>query len=94
MTGRIGQLGIVSGTGLAEVVARRLQDGDPGGHIRRALAHFPFPRMATSVLDGFFISGGKAEDIPYRTLPLLDLQNFLRHFILLSVRGNYSTKNH
>lgn len=36
-----GQLGVVSGTALDVVVARRLQDGDPGGHVQRALAQFP-----------------------------------------------------
>ena len=36
-----GQLGVVSGVGLDTVIARRLQLGDPGGHIRRALASFP-----------------------------------------------------
>ena len=29
-----GQLGVVSGTALETVVARRLQDGDVGGHMR------------------------------------------------------------
>ena len=33
-----GQLGVVSGTALDLVLARRLQIGDPGGHMRRALA--------------------------------------------------------
>ena len=71
---RIGQLGVVSGTGLADIVARRLQDGDPGGHIRRALAHFPFPRMAKNVLDSFFISGGKSKSTPYLTFPMFELE--------------------
>ena len=47
---RAGQLGVVSGTGLDIVVARRLQDGDPGGHIRRALAAFPVQSIADEVL--------------------------------------------
>ena len=34
-----GQLGVVSGTAMDTVLARTLQDGDPGGHYRRALAH-------------------------------------------------------
>jgi nitronate monooxygenase len=71
---RIGQLGVVSGTGLSEVVARRLQDGDIGGHIRRALEHFPFPRMADSILDTFFIPGGKPLDIPYIRHFMQDLE--------------------
>src|SRR3954468_23865342 len=37
----IGQLGVVSGTALDLVLARRLQDGDVGGHCRRAMAQFP-----------------------------------------------------
>ena len=40
---RAGHLGVVSGTAMDAVIARRLQDGDPGGHYRRALAHFPAP---------------------------------------------------
>ena len=40
-----GQLGVVSGTALDGVLARRLQDGDPGGHMRRALAAFPSPAI-------------------------------------------------
>ena len=35
-----GQMGVVSGTALDTVVARRLQDGDPGGHMRKALEAF------------------------------------------------------
>ena len=36
-----GQLGVVSGTALPLVLTRQLQLGDPGGHLARALAHFP-----------------------------------------------------
>ena len=32
-----GQLGVVSGTALDSILARRLQMGDPEGHLRRAL---------------------------------------------------------
>ena len=31
---QLGQLGVVSGTALDLIFARRLQDGDPGGHMR------------------------------------------------------------
>ncbi|MBI4942008.1 MAG: nitronate monooxygenase, partial [Actinobacteria bacterium] len=48
---RTGQLGVVSGTALDVVVARRLQDGDPGGHVQRALADFPLPDVARRVVD-------------------------------------------
>ena len=65
-----GQLGVVSGTALDTVFVRRLQDGDPGGHIRRAMAHFPVPGVAIRTLDKFFIEGGKREGDAYRLLPM------------------------
>ncbi len=71
---RLGQLGVVSGTALDAVVTRRLQDGDPGGHVRRALDHFPFSRMAARVLDTFFLPQGLPENKPYRWLPMHTLE--------------------
>lgn len=65
-----GQLGVVSGTGINTVLARRLQQGDPGGHMRRALAHFPIPAMAERVLARYFIAGGKPADEPFRLAPM------------------------
>jgi nitronate monooxygenase len=67
---QLGQLGVVSGTALDLVLARRLQDGDPGGHLRRGLDHFPFPAMAERVWKSFYIPGGKAERQPYRNPPM------------------------
>ncbi len=63
---RKGQLGVVSGTALDQVFARRLQDGDPGGHMRRALEHFPFPKMLDRILDAWYIPGGKQSAKPYK----------------------------
>lgn len=60
-----GQLGVVSGTALDQVFARRLQDGDPGGHMRRALDRFPSTAMAERVWRAWFIPGGKAAGAPY-----------------------------
>ncbi len=62
---RTGQLGVVSGTALDVVLARRLQLGDAGGHLRRALAEFPLPEMAKRILDRFFIPAGKPPDAPF-----------------------------
>jgi len=67
---RTGQLGVVSGTALEVILARRLQDGDPGGHMRRALDDFPFPRMAEQVWKTYYIPGGKAELASYRATPM------------------------
>ena len=56
-----GGLGVVSGTALDQVLARRLQDGDPGGHMRRALDAFPVPAIAARIRDRFLIEGGKGD---------------------------------
>jgi nitronate monooxygenase len=65
---RLGQLGVVSGTALDEILARRLQDGDPGDHMRRALAAFPLPDVAAKIRDKYYIDGGKAANTPYVTM--------------------------
>src|SRR5208337_3789940 len=66
-----GQLGVVSSTALDTIFARRLQDGDPGGHMRRGLAMFPFPAMAARILEKHFIAGGRPLTSPYRLTPML-----------------------
>jgi len=65
-----GQLGVVSGTALDQIFARRLQDGDPGGHMRRGLDHFPFPKMGERIWRTFYIPGGKQASKSYKTLPM------------------------
>jgi NAD(P)H-dependent flavin oxidoreductase YrpB (nitropropane dioxygenase family) len=67
---RIGQLGVVSGTGIDTVFVRRLQDGDPLGHVRRAVASFPLRDIAEEALTRFFVDGGRAPDATYKRLPL------------------------
>jgi NAD(P)H-dependent flavin oxidoreductase YrpB (nitropropane dioxygenase family) len=67
---RLGQMGVVSGTALAVILARRLQLGDPSGELRHALAHFPFPRMATRVLADHFVPGGKSPATPFKLTPM------------------------
>lgn len=65
-----GQLGVVSGTALDVILARRLQLGDPGGHMRRGLEHFPVPAITRRILDDYYVPGGKAAGRPFRPLPL------------------------
>src|SRR5664279_5404086 len=64
-----GQLGVVSGTALEVVCARRLQGGDPGGHVRRALAAFPMPSIAEWILAAYYVEGGKPEADMFRAVP-------------------------
>jgi NAD(P)H-dependent flavin oxidoreductase YrpB (nitropropane dioxygenase family) len=54
-----GQLGVVSGTALDTVLVRRLQDGDPDGDVRRAMAAFPYPEIAARLLHRYFREGGR-----------------------------------
>ena len=65
-----GQLGVVSGTCLDSLLIRRLQDGDLGGHVRRAMAEFPIPDVAQEVLDKFFKPEGREEGEPYKLVPM------------------------
>lgn len=68
-----GQLGVVSGTALDAVLARRLQDGDPGGHMRAALAAFPAQAIAERALARYFRPGGRPPGTPYAPVPRLRL---------------------
>ncbi len=62
-----GQLGVVSGTALDLILTRQLQLGDIGGHLRRALAAFPYQDIAARILDKYFIPGGKRPGAPFKT---------------------------
>ena len=65
-----GQLGVVSGTALDLLLVRQLQLGDIGGHLRRALAAFPYQKIAGRILDKYFIPGGKAPEASFKTSPM------------------------
>ncbi|MGZ6839303.1 MAG: nitronate monooxygenase [Frankiaceae bacterium] len=84
-----GQLGVVSGTALDSVVARRLQDGDVGGHIRHALAQFPVQSMAQRVLEQYFRPDGRVAGSPYIPVPKLSIRPTVRA-LELSVVANFA----
>ena len=65
-----GQLGVVSGTAIDTVVARRLQQGDPGGHLREAFDAFPVREVAERVWDRYYIAGGKDPAAPFKSKPI------------------------
>ena len=62
----LGQMGVIAGTALDQLMLRHLQNGDAGGHIRRALEHFPFPSIARRIVDAFFVEGGLADSATYK----------------------------
>lgn len=82
-----GCLGVVSGTGLATLLARRLQTGDPDGHMREGLSAFPLRELAERILKRYFIPGGKAADAPFRATPLPNLNQ--RFFNELTLAANF-----
>lgn len=84
-----GQLGVVSGVALDTLLARNLQSGDLGGHLRRALARFPEPGLAQRILDRYFVPGGIGPDRPFRGVARLGLPS--RHAVTaLTVVGNFA----
>ncbi|MCP3997676.1 MAG: nitronate monooxygenase [bacterium] len=83
---RMGQLGAVSGTAIDSVFARRLQLGDPGGHMRRALDKFPIPDMVRNVWDTWFVPGGKAAERPFKLVsrPTVEMKKAWTELMIVS----------
>jgi NAD(P)H-dependent flavin oxidoreductase YrpB (nitropropane dioxygenase family) len=48
--------------------------GDPEGDTRRALRAFPFPKIAASILEKYFVPGGIPQGKPFRLAPLYSLK--------------------
>jgi NAD(P)H-dependent flavin oxidoreductase YrpB (nitropropane dioxygenase family) len=84
-----GQLGVVSGVALDAVLARRLQCGDPGGHVRRALAQLPLPGVADRIVGRYFVPGGIEAGQPFRPVPRLGLRPSVAS-AELTVAGNFA----
>jgi nitronate monooxygenase len=83
-----GQLGVVSGTALAAILARRLQVGDPDGQMRHALENFPVPGLAARILADYYIPGGKAPSASFKLTPVPSLQSGA-DFLALTVAANF-----
>lgn len=65
-----GQLGVISATAPNLLLIRGLQNGDPTGELRDALAQFPNRDIAERIVERFFIEGGKDPNDRY------DLETF------------------
>jgi len=68
-----GQLGVVSGTGIALVMISRLMQGDIEGHVRRALSHFPFQEPVQCILDKYYVPEPISPQPPYKRPPMWTL---------------------
>lgn len=84
---RTGQLGVVSGTAIGTVLGRRLQDGDPAGDVRRALARFPDQEVARRILERHFRPEGRGGR-PYSSCGMPALRLSLE-FQRLAVAGGF-----
>ena len=80
-----GELGVISGTAIDSVVARRLQDGDLTGDIRRAMAAYPHQETIKEIMDRFFIEDGREDGKPYLDVPKLSIKGNLFSNKLLAV---------
>lgn len=85
----LGQRGTVSGAGLQRMITRMLQAGDEGGHIRRALSHFPFPEIAEKIIAMYYVKDGIPKGTPFKATPVFTI-NPSRLLILLTVCASYA----
>jgi len=83
-----GGIGVVSGAAIHIVVARRLQLGDPEGHLKRAFDAFPFRNVAKRVWKRYFIPFGKRTGEPFRNPKMISLEPG-RELVELIVVANF-----
>ena len=83
---RLGHLGVVSATALDVVLARRLQQGDPEGHMRRALGHFPKQEIIAPILDRHFVHHDAAVKGGIRPIPMarLDMPKDVQDLLIVA----------
>ena len=70
-----GQLGVVSGTMLDTILARRLMDGDPNGDVRRATAQYPDREFSDLIVEAYFQNQGRSSSQLYQLLPMHTLKS-------------------
>lgn len=87
--GKTGQIGTVSGTVVANLLADALQKGDIGEIFRKALATFPYPQVVEMVMKRYFVEGGIKEGEPQRPVPHWSLKPS-KVLIGLTVCANYA----
>jgi NAD(P)H-dependent flavin oxidoreductase YrpB (nitropropane dioxygenase family) len=85
---KLGQLGVVSGTALAHILARRLQLGDADGQMRHALAHLPIPGLGERILSTYFLPDGKKSDAPYKGIAMPSITSSVA-MTELTIAGNF-----
>ena len=84
---RTGQLGVVSGTAIDMVLARRLQLGDPEGDVRRAMAAFPEQAAVRRILDAYFVEGGIDDETAFKPAPMFTAAPHRKSLELSTIAG-------
>ena len=84
---RAGQLGVVSGTGIGALIARKMQMGDES--VRRAAEAFPLPEMAERLMKRYFVPGGIAQGQAFKLTPM-PLVQFGQALMEITVFGNFA----
>ena len=95
-----GELGIVSGTVISVVLARRLQEGDEGGIMREALEDYPDHETADGIIKTYFQPSGHEPGKPYKAVPMIDGRghskaeklNMVASFAEVKAAQNYAIK--
>ena len=82
------QLGVVSGAHADIVFVRILQLGDPGGHLRRALEHFPAQDVAERIIATYYNEGGLLAHKAFKNPPRYTLA-FDQRLAELTVAANF-----
>lgn len=85
----LGALGVVSGTALDILLVRRLEQGDQGGHVKRALAAFPDQAVAERILAKYYRPEGTAATHDFSAHPLWDTNTSHTDADELSVAGSF-----
>lgn len=82
----LGQMGVVSGTGINSVFTRKLQDGDPDGDLLRAMASFPDKIFSLEVRELYFEPKRRPLSKYYKrcVLPCIESPLFLQRLNVLA----------
>ncbi|MFQ6610453.1 MAG: nitronate monooxygenase [Fidelibacterota bacterium] len=65
----LGSLGVVSGTGIANILIARLMSGDMGGHVRRAMENFPIQEPIRKIIKKYYRQKGIGK-MPFKRPPM------------------------
>ena len=69
-----GELGVVSSVALDVILVRRLQQGDPGGHMLRALKAFPDHSVASRIIEKYYNEEGPEDFHDFKQPPVFSVE--------------------